>query len=89
MLGKTNLDEISMQVDRELADICDGMSFLLRVTPVNSNTEWLRFRDSGFEKCPSFNYRLITLDPEQIKRKLYDIPIELVEDPTLSFIFRE
>jgi uncharacterized protein (TIGR02421 family) len=89
MLGKTNLDEISMQVDRELADICEGMSFLLRVTPVNSNTEWLRFRDSGFEKCPSFNYRLITLDPEQIKRKLYDIPIELVEDPTLSFIFRE
>jgi uncharacterized protein (TIGR02421 family) len=89
MLGKTHLDEISMQADRELAEICEGMSFLLRVTPVNATSEWLRFRDGGFEECPSFNYRLITIDPEQIKRRLYDIPIELVEDPTLAFIFRE
>jgi len=89
MLGKTHLDKVSKQADRELAGISEGMSFLLRVSPVNATEEWKRFRDCGFSECPSFNYRLIAIDPELLKRKLYNIPIEMVEDPTLAFIFRD
>ncbi len=89
MLGKTHLDKVSKQADRELAGISEGMSFLLRVSPVNSSEEWKRFRECGFKECPAFNYRLIAIDPELIKRKLYDIPIEMVEDPTLAYIFRD
>lgn len=89
MLGKTHLDKVSKQADRELAGISEGMSFLLRVSPVNATEEWKRFRDCRFSECPAFNYRLIAIDPELLKRKLYNIPIEMVEDPTLAFIFRD
>ena len=89
MLGKTNLDRITMEADSVLADISEGMSFLLRTTPVNSSQEWTKFKDSNFTQAPSFNYRLVALDPEQEKRRLYDIPLEKVDDPTLAYILRD
>ncbi|PKA83716.1 uncharacterized protein (TIGR02421 family) [Ulvibacter sp. MAR_2010_11] len=89
MLGKTNLDKITLEADTTLAEISEKMSFLLRTTPVNSSKQWDIFKKNEFTKTPAFNYRLIALDPEQEKRKLYDIPIEKVDDPTLSFILRD
>lgn len=89
MLGKTQIDAITREADRELAKISEGMSFLLRTTPVNSTSEWNKFKKNNFEKPPSFNYRLIALDPEQKKRKLYDLQIDRVEDPTLAYILRD
>lgn len=88
MLGKTHIDDITLQADRELADISEKMSFLLRITPVNSNEEWDKFYDSNFKTEPKFAYRLITIDPELAKRRLYNIPIDQVDDPTMAFILR-
>ncbi|WP_179344939.1 flavohemoglobin expression-modulating QEGLA motif protein [Winogradskyella ursingii] len=88
MLGKTNIDQVTLKSDAVLAEISSGMSFLLRTTPVNSNEEWKNFKKNKFEKVPSFKYRLIALDPELEKRKLYNIPIDLVDDPTIAFILR-
>ncbi|PVW14610.1 flavohemoglobin expression-modulating QEGLA motif protein [Marixanthomonas spongiae] len=89
MLGKTNLDRITLEADSKLAKISEKMSFLLRTTPVNASTEWERFKKNKFQKTPAFNYRLIALDPELEKRKLYQLPIDKVDDPTLSFILRD
>ncbi|MDX1462567.1 MAG: DUF1704 domain-containing protein [Marinirhabdus sp.] len=89
MLGKTNLDRFTMEADAALAEISEGMSFLLRTTPVNSSQEWVKFKKSKYTVTPSFNYRLVALDPEQEKRKLYDIPLEKVDDPTLAYILRD
>ena len=46
------------------------------------------FKENEFKKTPEFKYRLISLDPEIEKRKLYNIPIEQVDDPTIAFILR-
>lgn len=89
MLGKTNLDRITLEADDVLAEISEGMSFLLRTTPVNSTQQWEAFKKNKFKKEPAFNYRLIALDPEQEKRRLYDIPLEKVDDPTLAYILRD
>jgi uncharacterized protein (TIGR02421 family) len=89
MLGKTRLDNLTRFADRQLADISQRMNFLMRITPVNSNQEWENFKMSRFEKEPSFKYRLIPLDPEVEKRRLYKIHIERIEDPTLAYLFRE
>jgi len=89
MLGKTNLDRVTLEADDALADISEKMSFLLRTTPVNSSQEWERFQKNNYTEKPSFNYRLIALDPESEKRKLFKIPIEKVDDPTLAFILRD
>ena len=88
MLGKTHIDAATISSDTQLAEISERMSFLLRVTPVNSNEEWHKFEESEFTSTPSFKYRLIAIDPELEKRKLFNIPIDLVEDPTLAFILR-
>ena len=88
MLGKTNIDAVTLKADKELAEISEGMSFLLRTTPVNSNEEWKKFKENDFKKKPSFTYRLIAIDPELEKRKLYNIPIDEVDDPTIAFILR-
>jgi len=88
MLGKTNLDAVTLKSDSELATVNEGMSFLLRTTPVNSNEEWANFKQNKFKVEPSFKYRLIALDPELEKRKLYNIPIDKVDDPTIAFILR-
>ncbi|WP_299391264.1 tyrosine/phenylalanine carboxypeptidase domain-containing protein [uncultured Gelidibacter sp.] len=88
MLGKTHIDAITLSADSKLAEISEGMSFLLRVTPVNSNEEWDKFEQNNFEKPPSFKYRLLAVDPELEKRKLFNIPIDLIEDPTIAFILR-
>ncbi|WP_067148025.1 flavohemoglobin expression-modulating QEGLA motif protein [Pseudotamlana agarivorans] len=88
MLGKTHVDAITRQADEDLASISSDMYFLLRTTPVNSNEEWEKFVKNDFKKEPSFKYRLIALDPELKKRKLYEIPIDKIEDPTIAFILR-
>jgi len=88
MLGKTHIDEATITTDKALAEISEGMSFLLRTTPVNSNEAWVQFRENEFKKTPSFKYRLIALDPELEKRHLYNIPMEEIDDPTVAFILR-
>tara|TARA_R110002049_G_scaffold679_2_gene3978 strand:+ start:1380 stop:3203 length:1824 start_codon:yes stop_codon:yes gene_type:complete len=89
MLGKTNIDKITLQADKSLAEISEGMSFLLRTTPVNSIQQWEKFKQNNYSKEPSFNYRLIALDPEIEKRKLYDIPLDMIDDPTIAYILRD
>ena len=89
MLGKTHLDRVTLKADKQLAKISEGMSFLLRNTPVNSTSAWKRFKKNNFKEVPSFTYRLIALDPEKKKRELFDLPIDQIEDPTISFILRD
>ena len=89
MLGKTRLDNLVRSADRRIAAISEKMEFILRVTPVNTSSEWENFKKNHFAKPPHFTYRLISLDPELEKRKLFDIPIENIEHPTLAFLLRD
>ena len=89
MLGKTHLDKPTLQVDKVLAEISSAMDFLLRVTPVNSQSAFKKFEESHFAEAPAFTYRLIAIDPEVTKRKLYDLPIDQIQDPTLAYILRD
>lgn len=88
-LGKTKIDSLLRAADKSLAAISEQMDFLMKVTPVNAVPEWENFKKHKFKKLPEFNYRLITIDPEIEKRKLFSIPIEKIEHPTLAFLLRE
>ena len=89
MLGKTRLDNLVRSADRRIAEISEKIDFILRVTPVNATVAWENFQKNNFSKLPHFTYRLISLDPEIEKRKLFDIPIENIEHPTLAFLLRD
>lgn len=89
VLGRSYLDNSVWEVDQKLVNISDKINFLMLVTPVNSDSEWERFKENHFSNSPRFNYRLLPVDPDQLKRQLYNIPIEKVEDPTMNFLFRD
>ncbi len=89
MLGKTRLDNLVRSADRRIAAISEKMDFILRVTPVNTTIAWGNFQKNNFQKLPNFTYRLISLDPEIEKRKLFNIPVENIEHPTLAFLLRD
>lgn len=88
-LGRYSVVKAVWEVDRQLAETCNGFDFLLQVTPVNSDSAWAAFQRSRFEQAPKFIYRPIPIDPALTKRQLYRIPIERIEDPTLAQLFRE
>jgi uncharacterized protein (TIGR02421 family) len=88
VLGRRAVVKAVWDVDRQLADISNTFDFLLQVTPINVQEAWLAFKRNRFQQTPTFHYRPLPVDPALMKRKLYEIPIERIEDPTLAYLFR-
>jgi uncharacterized protein (TIGR02421 family) len=87
--GRRSVVKAVLDIDRQLAEIDRSFDLLLQATPVNAENAWREFRRSRFEKPPAFYYRPVSVDPVLLKRQLYLIPVERVEDPTLSYLFRQ
>jgi len=77
------------EVDRRLAEVADAFDFLLQVTPVNAEAAWREFRRGLFHVAPRFVYRPLPTDVGSLKRRLFDVPIERIEDPTLAHLFHQ
>ncbi len=88
-LGKRALVKSVWEVDRQLAEIDTMFNFLLLVTPVNVDQAWSLFKKYQFERVPVLYYRLRPVDPAILKRKLYQVPIETIEDPVIANMLRE
>lgn len=88
-LGTRRLDRSAADADRELAEIERSYPLLLLLSAVNSREAWTRFRDSSFERVPRFRYRLLPVDPDALKRRLYDIDLEPVADPAMAFLLHD
>lgn len=88
-LGKRALVRAVWEADRRLAEIGSSFDLLLQATPTNVDSAWNRFRRSRFDKVPTFFYRPRTVDPAVLKRSLYQISLDRIEDPTLAALFRE
>ena len=88
-LGRRRVVKAIWEIDRQLAEIGNSFDFLLLATPVNVDEAWGEFKKSKFQRRPDFLYRPMPIDPLLIKRQLYKVPIEKIEDPSLSHLFRE
>jgi uncharacterized protein (TIGR02421 family) len=88
-LGRQAVSRSIWNIDKKLVEISNAFQFLLLVTPVNGDDAWLEFEAMNFEKVPVFHYRLLPVDPDLIKRKLYNLPIDKVDDPTLAYLLRD
>ena len=89
MLGTTELHESVWEIDEKLAEYSNQFDFLLLVTPINAQEAWRSFSRTKYRKNPAFHYRPMPIDPELIKRKLYNLPIEAISDPTIAYLFRD
>lgn len=89
VLGRRAMVKAVWKVDLLLSEVSEQFDLLLQSTPVNTREAWNDFRRSRFEREPAFIYRPVPVDPATLKRRLYAIPLERVEDPTLYQIFRQ
>ncbi|NOG84709.1 MAG: DUF1704 domain-containing protein [Candidatus Scalindua sp. SCAELEC01] len=86
-LGRRAMVKAVWTADQQLADISSRFDLLLGVTPTNANKAWNEFKRSKFQKTPVLIYRPLPIDPFLLKRRLFDIRIERLEDPALMHLF--
>jgi len=86
-LGRHAMTEAVFEVDQKFAELSENFDLLLHVTPVNTGEAWQAFKQSGYQVTPEFHYRPRSVDPALIKRELYKVPLEQIEDPTLADLF--
>lgn len=89
VLGRRAVVRAVWEVDAKLAEVSNAFDYLLSVTPINTHEAWNEFKRSKFETVPEFHYLPLPFDPYQLKRNLYKIRMERVEDPALATMFRE
>jgi uncharacterized protein (TIGR02421 family) len=89
MLGRRAVVRAVWEADRQLAHIDQSFNLLLAVSPVNADAAYAEFEQSGFERAPAFHYRMLPVDPDALKRRLYNTPLERVEDPTIALLLRD
>lgn len=88
-LGRREMPEPLWRIDRTLAEVGESFDYLLQLTPVNVDEAWQEFASGGCERAPHFRYRPLTVDVDRLKRRLYDVPLSQIEDPTVTTLFRE
>ncbi len=82
-LGRRRMVRAVRASDLELAEISESFDFLLAVTPVNGEAAWKEF-SADRTRTPKLHYRMLELDPAIGKRRLYNLPLDRLEDPVLA-----
>lgn len=88
-LGKRDIHEEVFKIDKQLTKIESSYQFLLLVAPVNIQSLREQFFESHFKKLDRYHYRLLPVDPDILKRKLYNLRIDEIDDPAISYLFDE
>ena len=88
-LGPSAMAKAGRLVDQQLCEVSQAFDFLLQVTPVNAEAAWAEFAAGGYRAAPRFHYRPLQYHPALLKRQLYEIPLERVEDATLAHLFEQ
>jgi len=89
VLGRRAVVRAVWDVDRKLSDVAESFDLLLQLTPVNTEQAWNSFRRRSYERAPVFRYRPSPVDPMLLKRRLFSVPLERVEDPAIYGLLRE
>ena len=80
-------DEI-VGLDKNLFELVAGIDILDAVAPLNYRQQRQDFFDALYSKNPNFIYQSHELDPFMIKRKLFNLPIELIKDDDLAQLYK-
>ena len=86
-LGRHTMTKAVRDTDQQLAEISENFDLLLHVTPINAHEAWQTFEQNNCARTPEFHYRPRSADPALLKRRLYQAPLEKIEDPTLADFF--
>lgn len=88
ILLKTNpVTQAMLDVDSRLHNLVGGLDILSAVSPLNFNEQRDIFFKSNYSVEPQFIYKENLLDSLNLKRSLFNLPIEKVEDDDLRRIY--
>lgn len=88
-LGKRQIHKEVIKIDKKITDIQNSYSFLLLVAPINISELKKRYFDNRCQNIGTYHYRLLPVDPDILKRKLYNLDIHEIDDPALAYIYDE
>ncbi|MEO8702980.1 MAG: tyrosine/phenylalanine carboxypeptidase domain-containing protein [Kofleriaceae bacterium] len=89
LLGRRRMVRAVRESDLALSEIGASFDFLLAISPINVDAAWQEFCVSGRTVTPRLHYRMLELDPALGKRRLYDLPIDRLEDPALAQLLHD
>jgi uncharacterized protein (TIGR02421 family) len=88
-LGRKAFVDAVVRTDRNIDEVASAFDFLLAVTPINAEAAFREFEESGFKKQPTFLYRPLSYRVDAVKKKLFSISFDHLEDPVLYQLYRE
>ncbi len=88
-LGRSAFLTAALKADKKLDAIARSYDFLLSISPINTAEVRERFFGEGEQSTPEFRYRPLTVDPDLVKRDLYDIDLSILEDLLLEQLLCE
>jgi uncharacterized protein (TIGR02421 family) len=88
-LGRSAILAAALNADKKLDSIARSFDFLLSVTPINIAEAKSRFIDRSEDSEPDFRYRPLTVDPDLVKRDLYEVDLSILEDMLLERLLGE
>ncbi|WP_407332839.1 flavohemoglobin expression-modulating QEGLA motif protein [Enterovibrio sp. 27052020O] len=77
------------KVDETLFSLVSGIEILNAVSPLNYKQQKTEFFKRHYSVEPSFVYRESAGNSFQLKRRLFNLPIENIEDPDLQKIYED
>jgi uncharacterized protein (TIGR02421 family) len=78
----------ALAIDARLTEIERSVNLLVNVTPVNAAEAWADFERSDFGTAPTLRLRPLDFEPDLVRRDLYELRVEEVDDPALHTLFR-
>ncbi|WP_234369078.1 flavohemoglobin expression-modulating QEGLA motif protein [Brumimicrobium mesophilum] len=89
LLGRGRIHEKVLEIDKALTSIQKQYQFLLLVAPVNIQNIRKTFFKSDFKQILNYHYRFLPVDPDILKRELFNLRIDEIDDPAIAYLFNE
>jgi len=89
-IGKSDtprIDPVTVDLDSALFGIVKNIEILDAVAPINYSQERSTFLDLHYSKNPEYIYHSRDLDPFVLKGKLFNLPLEVIQDEDLHSLY--
>jgi len=86
---RSGVGEAEAAVDRAFFSLASELETLRYINPTNIHAEMKKFMARSRRKPPKFRYPQLTFDPDEVKRELYQLPVEHIQDVNLAALYRD
>ena len=86
----SNIDDpVLLSIDKKLYSLLKNFEMLAYVNPKNLEQSKKQFFDSRYRKEPVFTYTPLKIDPYELKKKLYQLPITDMQDVSIQSLYKD